>query len=160
LILDALIHSKLFKNENFELLVVGTNLNRHQGNVRFLGRIPNDQLPKYYQMSDYYLFSTLWHEGFPLSLSEAIACGVKCVASRIDPLPDIFMKFGNVDFVDNPNIVKSWIDKLESIVDNCIEIGSTDMNLVNYELSMNTWCDRLNEILMSEEKLINNDSSL
>lgn len=149
-LLEAWCNSSLYKNEQFELLIIGTNKITIQNNIRFLGKIPNDDLPKYYQISDFYLFTTLWHEGFPLSLTEAFACGLKCIVSQIDPLPDIFSKFGHVTFVTTPHNVESWVNKLEMIAEGKFEWQDRNKELIKSELSLETWCDRLNKIILSE----------
>lgn len=154
ILLDAWCNSSLFKNDVFELLIIGTHKIGTQGNIRFLGRIQNNDLSKYYQVTDYYLFTTLCHEGFPLSLTEAIACGSKCIVSQIDPLPDIFQKFGNITFVENPNIVASWIEKLELAASGNLEFDELNHALIHHELSLEKWCSRLNEIILSEVQSI------
>ena len=62
-------------NNNCTLLVVGAHRSEEMPGVRFFGLIPNAQLPKYYQVADCYLFSTLCNEGFGMSLIEALHCG-------------------------------------------------------------------------------------
>ena len=88
-ILDAwAIFSK--DKSNVRLLVIGTETNKYKAlKVLFLGRILNSQLPKYYQISTFFLFSTLCHEGHPLALTEALVSGCYTLASKIDPIPEI-----------------------------------------------------------------------
>lgn len=154
-LLDAWYKSSLYKNEQFELLIIGTQKIGSQYNIRFLGRIPNHNLPQYYQISDYYLFTTLSHEGFPLSLTEAIACGLKCIVSQIDPLPDIFSKFGHVNFVATPHTIESWVNKLEMIADGELQWQEYNEALIKSELSLEVWCHRLNNIILSEIHSLN-----
>ena len=73
--LEAWKKSKLYSNQNYVLLIIGTSQNQKENNIHFLGKTDNNNLPKYYQSADYYFFTTLVHEGFGLSLGEALKCG-------------------------------------------------------------------------------------
>jgi glycosyltransferase involved in cell wall biosynthesis len=53
-----------------------------ENSVRIQGAVPPEQTVRCYQASDLYVFPTLFSgEGFGLSLLEAMACGLPCVAS-------------------------------------------------------------------------------
>src|SRR5690606_20011578 len=60
------------KNSKIVLLVIGCSRDIKLKGVQFLGKIPNDKLPEYYQVSDVYLFPTLCKEGFGMTLIEAL----------------------------------------------------------------------------------------
>ena len=95
-----------------ELLVIGTNNNIVNKGVRFLGQIPNNQLAQYYQLADFYLFPTLCHEGFGLSLAEALKCGLYCIASNNGSVAEVlnYGEYGRV--IENPNLVKNWVSEI------------------------------------------------
>jgi glycosyltransferase involved in cell wall biosynthesis len=152
ILLDAWRKSSLYKDTNYELLIIGVHEGLNDDNINFIGRIENDKLPRYYQISDFYLFTTLCHEGFPLSLTEALACGLKCLVSDIDPLLDIFSKFGNVSFVKNPNVVSSWTNVLENAKASDIDFQPINRELIHKELSLVTWSSRLKQIVDSESE--------
>jgi len=57
--------------------------------VVYLGRIPNKKVAAYFQASECYLFPTLWHEAFGLSLIEALHCGNFCIASAIGGVSEV-----------------------------------------------------------------------
>ncbi len=99
-----------------ELLVVGAEKRGNLENVRFFGRIPNDELPKYFQASDCYLFPTLCHEGFGLSLIEALNCGCHCIASNQGGVPEV-LQFGKLGrLIERPNFVSEWFQAMEDFV--------------------------------------------
>jgi glycosyltransferase involved in cell wall biosynthesis len=55
--------------------------------VRFLGYVPNEQLPEYLAAADVFVMPTLCREGFPVSVVEAMATGLVPVASHIGGIP-------------------------------------------------------------------------
>lgn len=55
--------------------------------VRFLGFVARERLPEYMSAADVFVMPTLCKEGFPVSVVEAMACGVPPVASRIGGIP-------------------------------------------------------------------------
>jgi phosphatidylinositol alpha-1,6-mannosyltransferase len=60
--------------------------------VRFLGPVPDDELPAVYNAADLYVGVSRYHdlmaEGFGISLVEASACGLAVVAGRSGGVPD------------------------------------------------------------------------
>jgi glycosyltransferase involved in cell wall biosynthesis len=86
---------------SFQLLVVGargwknTKLDetiRRLGltgeNVRFLGFVPEEDMPMLYSGSCVFVFPSLY-EGFGIPLLEAMACGVPVVASNTSSIPEV-----------------------------------------------------------------------
>jgi glycosyltransferase involved in cell wall biosynthesis len=86
---------------SFQLLVVGargwknTKLDetiRRLGltgeHIRFLGFVPEEDLPMLYSGSRLFVFPSLY-EGFGLPLVEAMACGVPVVASNTSSIPEV-----------------------------------------------------------------------
>ncbi|MBB4803651.1 glycosyltransferase involved in cell wall biosynthesis [Flavobacterium nitrogenifigens] len=94
--------------QDIVLWVIGCEPKDPISGVEYLGRIPNSELPKYYQTSDCYLFPTLWHEGFGLSLIEALHCGCYCIASANGGVPEV-LQYGKLGkLIENPNFVEEW----------------------------------------------------
>ncbi|NWF52995.1 MAG: glycosyltransferase family 4 protein [Nitrospirae bacterium] len=86
---------KRIKNVRFSILGEGPLKNhltekakvlRMNGNIEFLPQTP-DPMP-YYQSLDLYLNTSL-NEGIPLSILEAMSCGVPVVAPKIGGIPEI-----------------------------------------------------------------------
>ncbi|MBI4636027.1 MAG: asparagine synthase (glutamine-hydrolyzing) [Candidatus Rokubacteria bacterium] len=57
--------------------------------VRFLGFVPEDDLPRYYQAADLFVLPTRALEGFGLVTVEALACGTPVVGTSIGATPEI-----------------------------------------------------------------------
>ena len=115
IILDA--WQKIYSEEkNIILLVVGCEEKKMTNGVKFLGRIPNNDLPKYYQIADCYLFSTLCHEGFGMTLIEALHCGCYCIASELGGVPEVlqFGKYGKL--VSKPHFVSGWVQAIQEFL--------------------------------------------
>lgn len=84
--------------KNIKLVVVGTGpylnelkslaikLNLHE-NVIFAGKVSEENLPKYYNLADIFVFPTLRMEGLPLVVPEAMACQKPVITSRIGGIP-------------------------------------------------------------------------
>lgn len=71
-----------------ELEALTASLDLH-GQVRFLGRIPDAQLPLYYQAADVFVLPTRALEGFGLVTVEALACGTPVLGTPVGATPEI-----------------------------------------------------------------------
>jgi glycosyltransferase involved in cell wall biosynthesis len=58
-------------------------------NVRFLGRIPNEELRRYYEHAVAAIMPSLGYETFGIVLIEAFRYGTPVIARRIGPFPEI-----------------------------------------------------------------------
>ena len=129
-------------HKNTVLLVVGATRNSPMDGVQFFGKIPNQELPKYYQMADCYLFPTLCHEGFGLSLIEALHCGCYCIASSMGGVPEV-LQYGKLGkLIENPHFQQEWeaaiLDFLNQKEGNNIVIPKTLYSTQSWNSGMNT----------------------
>ncbi|WP_299110584.1 glycosyltransferase family 4 protein [uncultured Winogradskyella sp.] len=100
-------------NKNIQLLVVGITKELNQEGVTSIGRVPNKELHMFYQLSDVFVFPSLWKEGFGIVLAEALKCGCYCIASNQGGIPEV-LNFGEYGvLVENPNFVDEWVEKME-----------------------------------------------
>jgi glycosyltransferase involved in cell wall biosynthesis len=69
-----------------ETLVASLGLAAH---VRFLGFVPDAELPRYYQAADVFVLPTRALEGFGLVTVEALACGTPVLGTPVGATPEI-----------------------------------------------------------------------
>ena len=110
-----------FASCKIELLIIGTDKNIDLKNVRVLGKVPNNQLNEYLQISDFYLFSTLCQEGFGLSLLEALKCGNYCIASNVGAVSEVLGDGQYGKLIDYPHYVYSWVETILESLDEYID---------------------------------------
>lgn len=129
--------------QDIVLWVIGCEAKKPHDGVEYLGRIPNKELANYLQTTDCYLFPTLWHEGFGLSLIEALHCGNYCIASSIGGVPEV-LQYGKLGkLIENPHFVSEWEKAMIEFMNNPIEFETTPKNLY----SANEWNFGMNEII-------------
>ena len=147
ILLEAWEKSGLNNDEEFVLVVIGTSQNKQEGNIHYLGKIPNNDLVIYYQCADYFFFTTLVHEGFGLSLGEAIKCGATSFVSNIAPMKEVTQNGKLAYLVDNPNIVDSWVHVLNQIKTNKITAIPTITKELNELYDLNDWLNKITSLV-------------
>ncbi len=84
--------------------------------VRIQGAVAPDETVSCYQASDLYVFPTLFSgEGFGLSLLEAMACGLPCVASDHVILQELYPG-GVVRLVPDANVVGAFVEPVVNLL--------------------------------------------
>jgi glycosyltransferase involved in cell wall biosynthesis len=138
-----------------ELLIIGAKREMEYPGVNFIGRVPNNELAKYYQISDFYLFPSLWKEGFGIVLAEALKSGCYCIASNQGGIPEV-LQFGKIGkIVNNPNFSNEWVVAIIEAIEiyrqhdyNSPYTEYIDANLYD----MDNWSNEMN-ILINHAKL-------
>lgn len=144
IILDA--WKRFYKQfSNTELWVIGCEPKQPIKGVLYYGRVPNDVLPHYFQISDCYLFPTLCHEGFGLSLIEALHCGLYCIASHEGGVPEVLQygKFGKL--IEEPHFVTEW----ENAMVEFMKYPKQFDPLPNHLYTTESWNKGMNDIIMN-----------
>lgn len=144
IVLDA--WQTIYKNDpDTILLVIGCDPKTPQEGVRFLGKIPNNDLPKYYQIADVYLFPTLWQEGFGMSLAEALHCGCYCIASAFGGVPEVLNSGKWGVLIENPNNVAYWTTAIQNYLLN----KNLKFDFPNNEITSKKWNQNMNIIIQN-----------
>lgn len=102
--------------KNIVLYIIGSQNEIVGSGVVWHPRRVNNELPEIYQSADFYLFSTLCHEGFPLTLCEALKCGCFTLVSNIAPLGEVIRSGKYAKLIDNPHVVESWVRAMEEAI--------------------------------------------
>ncbi|MFB6186099.1 MAG: glycosyltransferase family 4 protein [Halobacteriaceae archaeon] len=130
-------------DNDLEFLVAGTG--RHENHlkslatelniasqVKFLGYIPNDELPSLYSSADVFVLPSRY-EGFGLVLLEAMACGTPVIGANAGGIPTVDRE------------VESFIDAISLLVENEDKRSKMQMKARNYALN-NSWEEIVYEV--------------
>jgi len=95
-----------------------------KGNVEFLGRVPDDDLPKYYSECKAFIFPQ--EEDFGIVAIEALASGKPLVAYRGGDIPEHMEegKMGVFFDVQTPEAIAEAVEKIERMTFDCGYIRS------------------------------------
>jgi glycosyltransferase involved in cell wall biosynthesis len=140
-----------------ELWVIGTTRTINQPQVKVFGRIPNNELPKFYQAADFFLFPSLCHEGFGLSLVEAFKCGCYCIASKNGGIPEVLNYGAYGRLVEHPNIINNWVQTIKSSITAYENAHKTHQFLKNAPTeiySIEQWSTGMNTIISNAKVLL------
>lgn len=136
----SLIPNLLAKNPKLRFQIIGSDSGSHfvDTRVSFIGRLPNNELPEFLQISDIYCFTSLWKEGFGLSLAEAAKCGNVVVASQNGGIPEVIDGLPFAFLVSSPNIIESWILQIENAISYSKFYQPDTLKLIEFH-SLQSW---------------------
>jgi glycosyltransferase involved in cell wall biosynthesis len=83
-----------------------------ESNVRFLGFLPDEDLPIAYQAANLTVIPSQSFEGFGLAILESLACGTPVLCTPVGGMPEILRVF-SPDLITDSITVKSIAHKLE-----------------------------------------------
>ena len=102
-ILESLVHLRQERPDlSLEFSVVGSGafhyerrlkwlVNEHQlqDRVRFVGRVPREEMPRVLKEHEVFLFTSIWPEPLARSIQEAMACGLVVIGTTTGGTPEI-----------------------------------------------------------------------
>lgn len=124
--------------------------------VGFQGAVAAAGVARCYQASDAYVFPTLCAEGMPLSLLEAMSCGLPCISSEFAVAREHFSGEA-IAFVEDPNIDGAFVEPVvrllrnESLRD---EMGQRARSLVIDKFSQEVWLASLRKFYKEQLELV------
>ncbi len=109
----------LDRHSNLRVLIIGNapDLQLPDDRWKAIGKVPNSELPNYLQAGDFYCFTSLWKEGFGLTMIEAAKCGNQVIASKNGGIPEVLSGLPGSHLVPLPNVIESWETAFESAWD-------------------------------------------
>ncbi len=148
---DKMISDLLQLDSRIKIVIIGHSgsLDWDTDRVIQKGRLDPLQVAEILQITDFYFFTSLWKEGFGLSLVEAIKCGNYVLSSKNGGIEDVVKGCKQVKLIDNPNIISSWIKAFEALISsgdwrNSVEL---DIDFMNNLYSLESWETRLRKAL-------------
>lgn len=102
-----------FLEDSLKTMVDDFNLN---DSIRFLGHIPEKDLPGIYQAADFFVLPTEKLEGFGLVILEAMACGTPVLGTPVGAIPEVIGSFDKRLIFDGMR----WSDmkrKMEEVIE-------------------------------------------
>lgn len=118
-----------------------------QDRVRFLGELPIDEVPRWYQRLTIYAFTSR-NEGFGLTLIEAMASGAALVAARAGAA-DLVVEEGGTGVLVPPGDVAALVAALEPLMKDprlAEEMGARGREKVVAEFSLAVEAGRIAEV--------------
>ncbi|WP_066424527.1 glycosyltransferase family 4 protein [Anabaena sp. 4-3] len=86
-----------------------------ENNVKFLGFLPDEQLPIAYQAANLTVMPSQSFEGFGLAILESLACGTPVLCTPIGGMPEILQPF-SPELITTSTEVSAIAEKLEQIL--------------------------------------------
>jgi len=124
-----------------KLVVVGVKRDTVIKGVQFLGKLPNQEIARYYQAADVFLFSSLCQEGFPLSLAEAMSSGCYCIASDAGGVAEFLVDTGHAI-----NYAPAMADEWMMHIDNYMQQKPISVTRGSF-MSLDEWCGQFQTIM-------------
>ncbi|HST04273.1 MAG TPA: glycosyltransferase family 1 protein [Chloroflexia bacterium] len=91
-----------------------------QGRVRWLGRVPDDELALWYNIANVCAYPSLY-EGFGLPPLEAMACGTPVITSNTSALPEVV---GTAGILLEPTDVQAWATALDKVLTDSVQAST------------------------------------
>lgn len=99
----------LKEDTNLHILIIGSDRTIDHTRVKSIGRIPNREVADFLQLGDCYMFTTLYEEGFGLSLIEAYKCGNTVIASNLGGITEVLKDLPETYLIDTPEDINEWL---------------------------------------------------
>jgi glycosyltransferase involved in cell wall biosynthesis len=104
--------------------------------VRFIGRVPVEELGPYYRHATAVLVPSMCYETFGITLIEAFSYQTPVIARRLGPFPEIVQQSGGGELFETPDELLAAMRSLQRSPERRREIG-----LAGYEAYRTRWCE-------------------
>ncbi|GBE92636.1 glycosyltransferase family 4 protein [Nostoc cycadae] len=119
--------------------------------VKFLGFLPDEQLPIAYQAAELTVMPSQSFEGFGLAVVESLACGTPVICTPVGGMPEILTQF-SPDLITSSIEVSAIAEKLENILSGQIQIPSRQA-CREYAITHYDWsfiAQKVRDVLLSQ----------
>ncbi len=148
---EKMIPFLLELDSRIKILIIGNTNSLPFNSERVIqkGRLDPHRVAEFLQISDFYFFTSLWKEGFGLSLVEAIKCGNFILCSRNGGIKEVVEGYDRVRLIDEPNIVSAWIKEFGEIISNDAwrNLDDPTRNSLFDFFNLKTWENRIRKSL-------------
>lgn len=126
---------KLIGKDNYKLIVIGNSgfannleteyekqlkesIKGYENRIFMLGHIENQELYKYYKISDIVVFPHLCEEAFGLTIVEAMISGVPIITTNVGAIPEVLADCGIIIEQENNNFIKDLAQNIVELLEN------------------------------------------
>ena len=141
------VHFFILGNGNLELMLknLAAELNI-LNRINFIDMIPLEKMPEFYSSADIFCLPSI-HEGFPLSIAEALSIGLVIVASATEGIPEAITENIN-GYLASPRDVSQLSQKLiKALTLNTEKIKEIQGNNVGLARSRYSWENIVKDII-------------
>jgi len=153
---------KQINNNNIKLHIIGggpyekdlKELAKSDNRITFYGKLPNEEVQKFYRESDISVVSSIWCDNSPVVIYEAFRQGTPVIGSNIGGIPELIKDDYN-GFLFEAGNVEQLKEILEGIIENPERLKELSKNAFKSvkQYDMNTHIDRLLEIYKEAIKM-------
>lgn len=120
--------------------------------VRFWNKVPNERICEVYEQTDCLVLPSLWPENHPVSINEAIACGIPVIASNSGGIPELVShcKTGYLFEQGNRAALEQVLSHVARNPD-CLDVLSENTRQASGRLSLGRTMRRMLELYQADE---------
>lgn len=141
------------KKNNFQITMEAVEKTRLFGQVKYLGYVPDEDMPYIYKLSRALVVPTLF-ESVSMPIWEAFSLGVPVICSNVCSLPE---QVGDAGLIFDPNSVDDIADKIYNIWDSqqireeLVKKGYERIKHLSLENYAAKWEELINEIVKNQK---------
>jgi glycosyltransferase involved in cell wall biosynthesis len=120
--------------------------------IRFLGKVPHEDLPDYYGLADIFVHPAVWQEPFGMILTEAMGCGLPVVSTRSGGIPEIVVD-GETGLLARTGDPQSLADAILDLVGDPVrrrEMGKRGVERLRENFTWERTARRMEAVLLGE----------
>ena len=132
------------KKKSFYEKEVDSSIEQSEGVITKIGYISNDKISSLYNMADILVIPSIVGDAGPLTLLEAMSCGMTIVASKVGGMPEYSKDYSKIKYaVYNDNFVENLSQKMSEAV----SIKDNSFSKKEFVYDRKFYYDELNRVL-------------